>query len=799
MFVSEETINRRRLLNILRYSILRQAILLVFLRGYCSIRNQLIRARLRRVTLLHVCQNNGRLFAALKRWCVGLLNLNKIFSGILIPFCLATFLFACDKDAWNNPYPLSEQQANYLYSSFSERPNHLDPARSYSSNEIEFTGQIYEPPLEYHYLKRPYELQPLTATEMPVAKYFDENDQALADDTAVEDIAYSVYEIKIKQGVRYQPHPAFAKTTDDQYRYHKLSKADIDKVNKLSDFKYTGTRELIAADYVYQIKRLAHPKLHSPILGLMSDYIVGLGEYSKTLGTAYDKLAETHGETVYLDLNQYPLAGAEVVDKYTYRIKVTGKYPQLLYWLAMPFFAPIPYEADLFYTQAGMQKKNITLDWYPVGTGPYMLTVNNPNREMVLERNPNFHGQTYPQTGDRGDVEAGLLVDAGAALPFIEKAVYKLEKEDIPYWNKFLQGYYDTSGISSDSFDQAVQVGSGGEAQLTDEMLDKDIRLVTSVGTSTYYIGFNMLDPVVGGESERARKLRQAISIAVDYEEYISIFLNGRGISAQGPIPPGIFGYREGAEGINPYVYDWVNGKPKRKSIEVAKQLLNEAGYQDSIDPKTGQLLILYFDSPLSSGPGSKAYLDWMRKQFKKLDIQLVFRNTDYNRFQEKMLKGSAQIFRWGWNADYPDPENFLFLLYGPNGKADYKGENASNYQSRAFDVLFEKMKNMDSGPDRQKIIDEMVNVVRRDMPWIWGYHPKQFGLYHDWYRNAKPNLMANNTLKYKRVDEMARQQKREQWNKPLIWPVILLIVVFIAGTIPAVSTFRKKEKMAAR
>ena len=59
---------------------------------------------------------------------------------------------------------------------------------------------------------------------------------------------------------------------------------------------------------------------------------------------------------------------------------------------------------------------------------------------------------------------------------------------------------------------------------------------------------------------ERARKLRQAIAIAVDFEEYISIFANGRGIPAQSPIPPGIFGYREGEEGINRYVYDWVDG-----------------------------------------------------------------------------------------------------------------------------------------------------------------------------------------------------------------------------------------------
>jgi ABC-type oligopeptide transport system, periplasmic component len=93
----------------------------------------------------------------------------------------------------------------------------------------------------------------------------------------------------------------------------------------------------------------------------------------------------------------------------------------------------------------------------------------------------------------------------------------------------------------------------------------------------------------------------------------------------------------------------------------------------------------------MDSGPDSKARLNWLRKQFNKLNIQLVIRGTDYNRFQEKMRNGNAQMFMWGWNADYPDPENFLFLLYGKNAKAVHGGENAANYQNELFDALFEQ------------------------------------------------------------------------------------------------------------
>ncbi|MEN8108019.1 MAG: ABC transporter substrate-binding protein [Pseudomonadota bacterium] len=710
---------------------------------------------------------------------------------------LSLLLTACSDGPWNRPYPASEAESNILYSSFSARPNHLDPAQSYSSNEVTFTGQIYEPPLQYHYLKRPYTLIPLSATQVPVPYYLDADGNRLPDDTPPEEITYSVYEIEIQPGIRYQPHPAFARDENAELRYHTLTAADLTDVHALGDFDYTGSRELVAADYVYQIKRLAHPRLHSPIFGLMSEYIVGLEDYAVLLEQAWEESAAGREEGVYLDLANYPLDGAGVIDRYRYRITIHGKYPQLLYWLAMPFFAPVPPEADHFYSQSGMKQRNITLDWYPVGTGPYMLTVNNPNRQMVLARNPNFHGESYPETGMPGDAGAGLLDDAGKPLPFIDKVVFSLEKEDIPYWNKFLQGYYDTSGINSDSFDQAISIGAGGEVSLTREMQDKGISLSTSVSTSIYYTGFNWLDPVVGGDTASARTLRQAIAIAVDFEEYVSIFLNGRGIPAQGVIPPGMFGFSTGTAAINTYVYDNTPQGPQRKPIEEARRLLAEAGYPEGRHINTGKPLVLYFDTT-ATGPDDKARLDWLRKQFDKLNIQLVVRGTDYNRFQDKMLKGTSQIYQWGWNADYPDPENFLFLLYGPNSKVEHNGENASNYRNAEFDRLFEKMKNMDNTEERQQLIDEMMVIARRDSPWLWGFHPKQFSLQHTWYKNSKPNLMANNTLKYKRIEPEMRVKLQTAWNQPVLWPLLVLMVVLLLLIVPAVISHRRRQHQPA-
>jgi ABC-type transport system substrate-binding protein len=386
-------------------------------------------------------------------------------------------------------------------------------------------------------------------------------------------------------------------------------------------------------------------------------------------------------------------------------------------------------------------------------------------------------------------------------MPFIDKVIFSLEKESIPYWNKFLQGYYDFSGIASDTFDQVVQITGAGDIALTEDIQKRGIALQTSVATSTLYIAFNMLDPVVGGNSERARKLRHAISVALDFEEMISIFRNGRGVAAQGPIPPGIFGFRDGRAGMNPYVYDWVDGRPKRKPVAYAQQLLAEAGYPNGIETSSGKPLVIYFDGTLVGAEG-KSRADWLVKQLAKINLQLVVRNTDFNRFQEKVRKGTAQLFFFGWNADYPDPENFLFMFHGPQARALKNGENSANYVNPEYDRLFERVRAMENAPEREALIDRMIEMLRFDAPWAWGLHPQDFTLAHAWVYNRKPNKMANNNLKYQRIDAQLRETMRAQWNSPVLWPLLAALAALLLALIPAVLSYRRRErargKMAA-
>jgi hypothetical protein len=91
-----------------------------------------------------------------------------------------------------------------------------------------------------------------------------------------------------------------------------------------------------------------------------------------------------------------------------------------------------------------------------------------------------------------------------------------------------------------------------------------------------------------------------------------------------------------------------------------------------------------------------------------------------------------------------------------------------------------------------------MVSLARNDAPWLWGFHPKDYALHHGWMHNVKPNQMARNDLKYERIDARLREEKRHEWNRPVPWPLLMIVAVVVVSAIPAVRTYRRKERMAA-
>ena len=708
----------------------------------------------------------------------------------------------------NEPVSREELASNVLFSSYHESPKHLDSVASYSNNETPWTYAVYEPPLRYHYLKRPYELVPRTLVEMPTTTYLDKDGKTLPADAAGSAIAESVVELRIKPGILYEPHPAFARDEQGKLLYHALTPKDLEGKSKPSDFSNTGTRELLAEDYAYAIKRIATPRIQSPSFGFLSGYIVGMEAYGAQIKKINNEMksgrtareAGVFGDLPWLDFRKHELPGVQVVDSHTLRIRVKGKYPQFKYWLAMTFFAPTAWEVDAFYSQPGMKARNLTLDTWPVGTGPYRLTEYVPNHRMELRRNPNYRGEPYPCEGEPKDKEQGLLADCGKRTPFLDGMVSLSDKEASPMVTKFFQGYYDIPeferGERGTQFLVSIQDGTGRSKDL----VDKKIQLPNTLQVGLWYYGFNWLDPVVGAgsnpeEAERNRKLRQALAIAFDIEEYIQIFEDNRAVPNMGPVFGGLFG--NDAVKYNPVAYDWVDGKPKRKSIDVAKKLLAEAGYPGGRDAKTGKPLVINYDAQ-GVGPGYKSRIDWTVKQFAKLNIQLEVRDTDYNRFQDKMRKGTAQLFFWGWLADYPDPENFLFLLYGPNSKVKVDGENVANYANPQFDKLFERMKDLDDTDERKALIKQMVEIVQQDAVWLWGWSDEFSGAYQQWLSNGKPSNIIRDQLQYLRVDAALRVRLVEQWNRANPVPLLVFLALLAIAVWPAWLAWKRRQNATA-
>jgi oligopeptide transport system substrate-binding protein len=574
-----------------------------------------------------------------------------------------------------------------------------------------------------------------------------------------------VYRFDVRPGMHYEEDPCFALGGEGR-----------------------RTREIVAADFAFELQRIADPAVNSPVIDPFSN-LVGLRDFSQRLGErrqadadfaalpAHEQYAEAGG-----------IEGVRVLGRHGLEIRLARAYPQILYWFAMTFTTPVPWEAVAFYDGEGGRDH---FSDHPVGSGPYELVDYDKQFRMVLERNPRWYGvehpewrapgATYPARGEPGDEAAGVLDPyyVGRPLPFIERVEFRREKEGIPAFNKFLQGYYDASGIIKESFDRVVQ-----DDRLSPDMAARGMRLEKSVSPDVYYIGFNMEDPVLGEPAgERGRKLRQAMSLAVDSEEFMRLFINGRGVPAQSPLPPGIYGYEAAYE--NPY---------RSVDLERAKALLAEAGYPGGIDPGTKEPLRLTFDTPDTSAQGLLRYRFFVNA-WRRIGIDVEVAATNYNQFQEKVRNGAYQVFMWGWVADYPDPENFYFLLTCDMARSKSGGPNTANFCDTSFDSLFERMETRPNDEQRLALIRGLRAILERERPWIELFHREDYVLYHSWLENVKPFGMSTPMIKYRDIDPSRRAEMRAAWNRPVVWPAYALAGVAVVLLVPGVVTFFRERQ----
>jgi oligopeptide transport system substrate-binding protein len=651
--------------------------------------------------------------------------------------CLAPLALLLTSGCNNNPYPPDEAHRPILYRAIIDDPKRLDPSISYTVDESEILSLICNSYFQYHPLKQsPFVLELGIGAVMPTRKRAPAWIMVKGRKTPK---VGELWSFRLKPGLHYQDDPCFPRGKG---------------------------REVVASDIVYSFKRMADPKVPCPVLSFFEDKLVGLQEY-------HDHQRQRAKQKLPADYT-YPLEGLQTdpSDKYAFRILLNQPYPQLRYLMAMNFTSPIPREAVERYGPDFRRR--------PVGCGPFVLAEWTPKLRIVLKRNPNFRVETYPSEGDPGDREAGFLADAGKRVPMVEGVVYTILKENVTGWNLFLQGYMDAWSVPKESFAKVVS----RQGSLTPDMTARGIRMDHSREPNVWYYAFNMKDATVGGYTPEKRKLRQAISMAMDVPTYIDLFDSGLGTPAQSVIPPGIFGYEK--EYRNPY---------RQFNVTRAKQLLAEAGYPDGIDEKTGERLSIYFDNTATDASQRQTML-WVIDQFQRIGIRLVARVSRYEELQDRVDKGQFQFIHYGWFADYPDPENFEFLLYGPNIRP---GVNAAAYDNPAYNRLFEQMRSMDDGPERLAIIRRMRDIVAEDCPWVFSEHGETLGLHYDWVTNAKPHSVALDGAKYRGLDTERRARLREVWNPPHYSPLLALAALLVVGSLPAVFTVRSRRSRRLR
>ncbi len=374
-------------------------------------------------------------------------------------------------------------EAKVIRYSFRVAETGFDPAQISDRYSKAVAAGIFEAPLDFAFLARPYQLRPSTAAAMP----------EVSPD-------FKSLTFRIKPGIFFSDDPAF-------------------KGKK---------RELTAADYIYSIKRHYDPKLNSRNLYLLENVqILGLSELRKELMAAkkpfdYDREVE----------------GLQLLDRYSFRVKLGVGDPRFINQFAdSAFLGAVAREVVEFYGDKIME--------HPVGTGPYRLAEWRRSSRIVLGKNPNYREELYDEQPP-ADADPVLKAQAaklqGRRLPLTERVEIAIIEENQPRWLSFMNGEADVlEEVPSEYVSIATPNG-----KLAPNLAKRGMRAVRFPYPEIAFTYFNMEDAVVGGYTPEKVALRRAISLAVDLDKEILLARRGQAMPAQSPFGPGTFGYQPG-------------------------------------------------------------------------------------------------------------------------------------------------------------------------------------------------------------------------------------------------------------
>lgn len=559
-------------------------------------------------------------------------------------------------------------------------PNTLDPVQGSTQYDNRACCMVYQTLLQYRYLKRPVELAPLLLAEMPT----------VSDDG-------KIFRFRLRDDVYFHDDPCFP------------------------DGK---GRKLISEDVFYSFKRMADNGNLPKGWWLLTGTIVGFDDYRDAQNAAKD-----------FDYDA-PVEGMKMINDQEFEIHLEQPFYRFSYVLAMFQTAVVPREAVEHYGRRFPR--------HPVGTGAFVFDRWDIGSQITYRRNPNYWEEYYPEDpglnedgsepypGYKEDKELGFYVDAGKRLPLIDRVDLEFFVQAQPKWLKFRKHEVDYTIVPAENFEEAYIKRT---LQLKQEFVDDGVRSHAEPLLDMIYMGFNMEDPVFGGYEDKKKWLRQAIALAVDWQEWNETFYNGLNIIYDGPIPPGLEGHPEGHSLTNAY---------RGPDLKRARDLLAKAGYPEG---KGLPKLVLY----ISRGERNAEVSEMTTRNLARIGLKLDVRLVDFSTLMDAVRNKRAPAFSFAWGSDYPDAENNLQLFYGPNKSPS---SNNFNYDRPEYNRLYEQVRVMPPSDERTELYKQMRDMVVEDMPMIGAMARTRYYLIHDRLRNFKPTEDFFNWPKYLNVKD---------------------------------------------
>ncbi len=532
-------------------------------------------------------------------------------------------------------------------------------------------GAIFEPLLTYDYLARPAKLVPAVAEAMP----------EIAD-------GGKTYTFHIKKGIYFTPDAAFKGVR----------------------------RELTAEDYAYSFKRFLDPKNRSPSANFLEGKIIGL-----------DALAATAKKTGRFNYDA-PVAGLQVLDRYTLRIRLNAPDYNFLYVIAYTGLGAVAREViETYGEQSGM---------HPVGTGAYMLQQYVPRSKIVLKANPDYRGfvWNFQSSGEPWDTQ--IVRDMrGKKMPQIGRVDISIIEEEQSRWLAF-QG----KQIDLDKLPQAAAPTVLNGSKLNADFAAQGISLYRLAEPEVTYTLFNFKDPVVGGMTKEKIALRRAIAMVYSVQDELTQLRRGQAIKAEMLIPPGVVGHDPTYR--SSLAYDPV----------LANKLLDRFGYKRGVDGyrtmPDGKPLLLKIQTEATAA--SKIVSEIWKRGLDQIGIRVEFPVSNF----ADNVKAAAEckLMMWGgaWIADFPEGENFMQLLYGPNAG---QGNNGC-YQSPAFDAMYVKAIALPPGDERNQLYVQMNRQMEADTAWSVHSSRIRNWLVRPWVKGFKKHPLLHSDWQYLDVEK---------------------------------------------